>query len=187
MFSKLLVFTVITSLAVAFTVGWSLRNRRVVVRVLASLAGAVATACVVGVLAVGLLLAALFEPWPLGLRQGPDTTFSRACYAEFLGGLPPVDVTRVYCRKEWGFGGDSIYSIRFAFRATSTVQMIVKQRQLETVAEAERDKVRYLSGPGWWPHRTQLSQARDVYQRRGIEFLWVDSASMQAFYQQANF
>jgi hypothetical protein len=40
--------------------------------------------------------------------------------------------------------------------------MIVKRRQLETVAEAERDKMRYLSGPGWRPQRGQLSQARDA-------------------------
>jgi hypothetical protein len=138
-------------------------------------------------LIVVLFLVALFEPWPVGLRQGPDTTFSRACYAEFLGGTLPVDATRVYCRKEWGFGGDSITSIRFAFRATSTVEAIVDRLQLDAVPALERDRVRYLNGPRWWPQKTQLSGVQDVYQRRGIEFLWVDHEAMEAYYQHAQF
>lgn len=187
MLFKLFVVSVLASAATALAIAWWLRSRRLAVRVLVAVGGGLATACVIWAAAVGLLLASLFEPWPIGLRQGPDTIFSRACYAEFLGGAPPVDVTRVYCRKEWGFGGDSIYSIRFSFRAASTVQAIVKRLQLDEVPAAARDRVRYLNGPGWWPQKTRLSRVQDVYQRRGIEFLWVDSKSMEAFYQQANF
>jgi len=135
----------------------------------------------------GLFLIALFEPWPVRLRQGPDTTFARRCYAELLGGSLPVDVTRVYCRKEWGFGGDSITSIRFSFRATSTVDAIVDRLQLQALPPGEREEARYLNGPRWWPERIPLSRVPDVYERRGVEFLWVDRDAMEAYYQRAYF
>jgi hypothetical protein len=187
MLFRLLVVTVLASAASALAVGWWLRNRRLVVCVLAAVAGGLATACTLSALIVGLFVGALFEPWPLALRQGPDTTFSRSCYAEFLRGAPPIDVSRVYCRKEWGFGGESISSIRFAFRGTSTVDAIVNRLRLEAVPASERDRVRYLGGPRWWPQKDQLSRVRDVYQRRGIEFFWVDSEAMEAYYQHAHF
>ncbi len=189
MSASLLGTAIIVSTAVASTIAWSLRNRNqsLPVLILAAVAAGLVTAGIIWVAFVGLFLVQVFEPWPLSLRQGPDTAFSRACYEEFLGETPPADVTRVYCRKEWGFGGDSIYSIRFAFRAPSTVQAIVARLELNPVPAAERDRVRYLSGPGWWPLQVELSHARDVYQRNGIEFFWVDSESMEAFYQQANF
>jgi hypothetical protein len=185
----LLSFTIVASVTVALTIAWRLRNRKqsLPVLVLAAVAGGLATAGIFWVALVGLFLVQVFEPWPLSLHQGPDTVFSRACYEEFLGEAQPADVTRVYCRKEWGFGGDSIYSIRFAFRAPSTVQAIVERLELDPVPAAERDRVRYLTGPGWWPLQVELSHARDVYQRNGIEFFWVDSESMEAFYQHANF
>lgn len=146
-----------------------------------------ASACVLWALIVGLVVTALFEPWPLSRRQGPDTVFSRECYAEFLGEAPPADVTQVYCRKEWGFGGDSISTIRFAFGATATIDAIVERLELEVVPVSGLDRVRYLNAPGWWPARDRLSRVRDVYQRRNIEFLWVDRESMEAFYQHAQF
>jgi hypothetical protein len=184
---RLLVVTLTVSVVAALAVGWWLRNRRLVVRVLIAVIGGLATACVMWALIAGLFLAAIFEPWPLAIRQGPDTAFSRECYAEFLGDPPPIDVMRVYCRKEWGFGGDSISSIRFAYRATSTIDAIVTRLQLAAVPASERDGVRYLSGPRWWPAKDRLFGVRQVYQRRRIEFLWVDSEAMEAYYQHANF
>ena len=189
MASALFGFTIFASAAVALAIAWRLRNgkQRLAVRILAAVAGGLAAAGAVWAVIMGLFLVALFEPWPLSSRQGPDTTFSRACYEEFLGEPPRADVTNVYCRKEWGFGGDSIYSVRFTFRAASTVQAIVERLQLDAVPAAERDGVRTLSGPGWWPERDELSRVRDIYQRRGIEFLWVNSEAKEAFYQKAHF
>jgi hypothetical protein len=183
---RLLVGTVIVSSATALAVGWWLRRRRLAVRVAAAVAAGLGTACVVWASTVGLFLAALFEVWPLSLRQGPDTAFARECYAEFLQGPPPEGVTEIYCRREWGFGGDDVYSLRFTFRERSTVEEVVDRLDLLEVPESERGR-RYLNGPGWWPQKDELWRARGVYQRRGIEFLWVDFESMDAFYQRANF
>jgi hypothetical protein len=96
-------------------------------------------------------------------------------------------VTQVYCRKEWGFGGDSIASIRFAYGATSTIDSIVTRLQLVAVPASERGGVRYLSGPRWWPAKDRLLEIREVYQRRRMEFFWVDSEAMEAYYQHAAF
>ena len=184
---RLLIFTVLVAAASALATGFWFRRGRRMVRVLVAVVGGLATFCVAWVVIAGLFVVALFEPWPIGRRQGPDTAFAHACYAEFLGGALPLDVSGVYCRREWGVGGDSITSIRFAFRWTSTVDAIVKRLQLEEVPESEQGSVRYLAGPGWWPERVRLSAVRDVYQRRRIEFLWVDRRAMEAYYQHAQF
>jgi hypothetical protein len=170
-------------MAVALFVAWRLRDRRAAVRLSLAIAGGVGTACLIWAVTVGLFLGALFEPWPFSLRQGPDTAFSRACFADLAGGTPPEDVTGIYCRREWGFGGDDILSIRFAYRRAETIEAIVTTFQ--RVPASGRDEVRYLSGPGWWPAKDML-QAGEVYQRRRA-FLWVDVKAMEAYYQHANF
>lgn len=187
MFVTLLVVTALASLAAAATIGRGLRHRRLAVGTVAAVAGGLATASFIWLLIAGLFVAAAVELWPFSRRQGPDTAFSRLCYAEFLGAAPPADVTEIYCRKEWGFGGDSINSMRFTFHETSTLQAIVARLQLEVVPASERGRVRYLSGPGWWPEQAELSRARDVYQRHDREFLWIEPTSKEAYFQRANF
>jgi hypothetical protein len=183
---RLLLVTFAASIAVALILGRRLQNRPMAVRVVLALGGGLATACAIWAVIAGLVLGALFEPWPFSLRQGPDTAFSRMCYAELLGETPPGDVTRIYCRKEWGFGGDDILSIRFAYQRAATVEAIVARLQLEAVDASERDGARYVSGPAWWPEQHRLLRTRDVY-RRSREFLWVDEEAMEAYYQHANF
>ena len=183
---RLLVVTLVASLATALAVSWWFRNRRLVARVLIAVIGGLATACVIWAVIVGLFLAALFEPWPFELRQGPDTEFSRTCYAEFLGEPPPIDVTRVYCRKEWGFGGDSISSIRFAYRATSTIDSIVARLQLVAVPASELGRVRYLSGPNGGQRRTD-SLALRRFTSAGASNSYGSFETMEAYYQHAAF
>lgn len=93
MWITLLVVTAVASLVTTATIGRWLRHRRVVVGTVAAVAGGLATACVIWLLIAGLLMAAAVELWPLSRRQGPDTAFSRSCYAEFLGEAPPAHVT----------------------------------------------------------------------------------------------
>jgi hypothetical protein len=154
------------------------------VRVFAALAAGVAAASAVWGVALGAFLVVLFEPWPLALRRGPDTAFSRSCYAEVLGGVPPADVTRIYCRKASRFGSDTIDTIRFGFRANVTIEAIVRRLELVAVPEAERGRVRYLNGPRWWPPESRLGRVRDVYDRGGVGFFWVDAEANEAFFQQ---
>jgi hypothetical protein len=187
MLITLLVVTAVASLVTAATIGRWLRHRRVVVGTVAAVAGGLATAGVIWLLIAGLFIAAAVELWPLSRRQGPDTAFSRSCYAEFLGEAPPAHVTEIYCRKEWGFGGDSIDTMRFTSHEASTLQAIVARLDLEPVPASERSRVRYLSGPRWWPEQAELSRVRDVYRRRDREFLWVEPTSGDAYFQRANF
>ena len=134
----LLVVTTLASLAVAATIGRWLRHRHLAVGTVAGVAGGLVTASVIWLLMAGLFIAAAVELWPFSRRQGPDTSFARSCYADFLGAAPPADVTEIYCRREWGFGGDGIDSMRFTFRETSTLQATVARLGLEAVPASER-------------------------------------------------
>jgi hypothetical protein len=185
-FGLLVVASLVAASATAWATAWWLRRRHPAIRVGGAVVVGLGTACLIWVSTVGLFLASLFEVWPFSLRQGPDTAFSRECYEEFLGGPPPPHVTAVYCRREWGFGGDDVYTLRFTFRERSTVQQVVERLQLEPVPESERGG-RYLSGPEWWPSRDQLWRLGDVYRRKDTVHLWIDYEAMEAFYQEANF
>ena len=187
MFVTLLVITALASLTTAAVIGRWLRYRRLALGLVAAVCGGLATAFAIWLFIAGLFFAAAVELWPLSRRQGPDTAFSRSCYAELLGAAPPADVTDIYCRKEWGFGGDSIDSMRFTFRESSTVRVVVARMRLEAVAASERNRVRYLSGPRWWPTQAELSRVRDVYQRHHRDFLWIEPTSREAYFQRANF
>ena len=57
-------------------------------------------------LGVGLIWAALFEPWPISRRQGPDTGYAQDLYRKLLGEDAPGAVRDLYARDEWGFGGN---------------------------------------------------------------------------------
>ena len=183
----LLTLAVLVSSVTALSLAWRLQHRRPTGHFLRGLAAALAASGTLLFLLLAAFFVALFEPWPFSLHQGPDTDFSRGCLAEILGDPPPDGVMRVYCRQEWGFGGDDIISIRFTYNSRATVDAIVRRLQLQLVAAPERQIIRHLDGPGWWPGRAALARARQVYQKGGVDVLWVQPESSAAYFQRANF
>lgn len=156
------------------------RTSKVLLTLIASIA---ATAAVVA----GLVWAAVFEPWPISRRHGPDTPYAKETYARLLGHKPPAGAREIYGREEWGFGGDSVYSLRFRFEAPETIAAIVGAPEWRPVRPENLGRLRYLRGPPWWPPEAALRRIPEAYDNRGIEALWVDRANGIAYFQRANF
>lgn len=191
MFLVLVLTTLVVAIAVAGVLDRRRSSRRAPYRILVGTLRFGATLALLWLSLVGALLVALFEPWPLSRRQGPDTEYARSCFLQHLGQSPPEGITNIYCREEWGFGGDSIYTMRFSFRDESALVELVRRLGLESVPATNRDRVRYLSGPSWWPTRAQLEASLEAYHRSRVEFLWIDRNIDRnlgvAYYQRANF
>jgi hypothetical protein len=149
---------------------------------------AIASLMVIGILIVGLIWAALFEPWPLSRRQGPDTDFAKSMYRRLVGSEAPQGVRDLYARDEWGFGGDSIYSLRFRFEDPEIAAMIAANAGWERVRPEDLGRLRYLAAPSkWWPTEKRMRGLAEAYHRRSIEALWIDRANHTAYLQVANF
>jgi hypothetical protein len=184
------ILAVVSAFLAGCVAAWAVyrfRARRPLVRVLAGGAALLGTLSVLAAAFAGLVIAALFEPWPLSRRQGPDTDYARAAFEGHLGVAPGASVSNVYHRDEWGFGGDSIQSIRFDFDDPSIVAEIVARQRLEEVPPEGLPQVRYLHGPSWWPERAALAALPRVYARGRIDFLWVDEENGRAYFQRAQF
>jgi hypothetical protein len=156
MFLVFVFITLLVSLAVAVALDWRYRSWRLFYRFLLGVLSFGATISLLWICLVAVSIVLLFEPWPLSLRQGPDTEYARSCYARHLSPSPPDRVTHIYCREEWGFGGDSIYSIRFSFRDESILPELIRHLRLERVDPKNQAHVRYLHGPSWWATEAQL-------------------------------
>lgn len=155
--------------------------------VLKMVAVIIATIGSIYILVWGLFLMGIFEPWPFSLRQGPDTNYARNLYEQRLMHPLPTGVQNLYARAEWGFGGDTIYSIKFNFTDHSLIQNIVTSLKLEVVPKNEIKNIRILSGPKWWPSKNIFINCDEAYQRKEVDFLWVDQNKNEAYFQSANF
>jgi hypothetical protein len=182
-----LTIAVLVSSVTALALAWRLHQRHRANYVVTLLTGALTASGTLLLLLLGAFFVALLEPWPISLHQGPDTAFSRSCLVQVLGTPPPDGVSRVYCRQQWRFGDERVISVRFSYDSQATVRSIVSQLQLRLVGASERSSVRRLDGPGWWPAQAALDRAREIYQRGGIDVLWVQPESNDAYFQRAAF
>ncbi|MSV36347.1 MAG: hypothetical protein EXQ47_12235 [Bryobacterales bacterium] len=149
--------------------------------------GVTASLAMIGILFVGLIWVAFTEPWPFSRRQGPDTAYAKTMHMRVLGSEAPEGVRDLYAREEWGFGGDSIYSLRFRFDDQNIATAIITGPGWERVPSADLGRLRYLAGPRWWPSERSLRALPDAYQNRNIEVPWLDRANHQAYFQRGNF
>lgn len=129
-----------------------------------------------GVVASLILYAAMYEPWPVSTRQGPDTYFSRDLFTRHFPGTGQV--SGIYAREEWGFGGDTVYSFRFDLPENEAAQQavidaITSDYSLSRLTEGEISGSRVLPAPDWFPPAEELHQLPEAY-GRGLTFLWVD-------------
>ncbi len=158
----------------------STRRRRWTVR--AAVAALVIAWLPVGAFAT--LWVAVTEPWPLSLRQGPDTASARETFERNLGFAPPPSVTQLFARLEWGGPGEHLLYVSFHFEDDAVLEQIVTHLRLERDDEAPAAPD--FSGPAWWPPMDSLDQIAEIYrwpngQPQRFVRLWVDRSASRAY------
>jgi len=106
-------------------------------------------------------------------------------HKKLLGSEAPQGVRDLYAREEWGFGGDSIYSLRFRFEDPNIVAEIVRKPMWKRVGTEDLVRLRYLAGPTWWPSEKQMRGLSEAYENGNMEVLWLDRANHTAYFQRA--
>jgi hypothetical protein len=138
---------------------------------------------------VTMLWVALAEPWPLSLRQGPDTRHAREVFAARFGFPAPPSVRRLYARHEWAGFGEHVTSVTFEWTDEQVIRDIVSTLSLETVPQDGVTALHGWPGPPWWPTRGELSLADEAYRRPGkpdaqvFMHLWIDRKRRRAYFQ----
>jgi hypothetical protein len=131
----------------------------------------------------------LAEPWPLSLRQGPDTPHAREVFAARFGFPAPASVRRLYARREWACFGEHVTLVTFEWTDEQVIRDIVSTLSLETVPQDGVTALQAWPGPPWWPTRGELSLADEAYRRPGrpdsqvFMNLWIDRKRRRAFFQ----
>jgi hypothetical protein len=142
--------------------------------VLKIIAVILATIGLIYILGWSLFLIPLFEPWPLSLRQGSDTSFARNLYEQTPRHPLPTGVPNLDARAEWDFGGYTIYSIKFNFTDNRLIQNIGATLRLEVAPKNEIKTLRILSGPKWWPSKNIVMNSDKVYRRKEADIYgWI--------------
>jgi hypothetical protein len=188
------IYLLITGIAfitvlVGGVVFYRLHRRSFLSRLLYSLLASSGALLGIGFVLIGAFYAALVEPWPLSLRQGPDTDYARSCFERHLEKVPSPTVVRVYCREAWGPHGDTVYSIRFSFEDHSQVERLAQLQDMYQVEDPDRRGYAYYRGPSWWPTEAEWFALPEAYAYRQYdeEHLWVDPAARIAYFQKAGF
>ncbi len=154
----------------------------------------------------GAVMLRAWEPWPLSLRQGPDTESAREGFTQLFGAPEAGSVSDVYF---YSFTlRDVSYNLRFRFADPVAIEQIVRARDLvEAPAWARRDTrfdLRAWNGHlSWWPPEEINAAGRIFVDRRTGEkiagtlpresamsfsrVLWVDEARGLAFYREIEF
>ena len=167
---------------------YRLRRRSALSRLLFSLLTSGATLLGIGLFSIGAFYALWREPWPISLRQGPDTNCARICFERVVGEELPPTFFGVCCREDWGPFGDSTYSIRFSFDHCSQVESFVQLNDLRRGDDTDRSGFDYYSGPAWWPTEVDLFALPEAYVYQGYEKerMWVDPVAQIAYFQRAS-
>jgi hypothetical protein len=138
---------------------------------------------IVGAVAMWALLT---EPWPISRRHGPDTPFAKQMFRYVVNRDVPAGAHEVFAREEWGFGGDSIYSLRLEIDTPGVAEEIARELDLSMVPPAQVARLRYFRGPSWWPTAVEVQRIARAYARTDV-VLWVDVERRRAFLQKAGF
>ncbi|MFQ5506475.1 MAG: hypothetical protein ACE5F1_17025 [Planctomycetota bacterium] len=134
------------------------------------------------------ILILLTEPWPLSLRQGPDTSSARELFAYEFGMRPPVSVVELYGRRKWGGLGEHMNCVAFRFTDEAVIEDIVRHRSLIAVPADEISTLQSLPGPSWWPAKETLSRMPEAYRHpssisQWFRHLWIDRAQGKVYFQ----
>jgi len=128
---------------------------------------------------------AIFEPWPLSLRQGPDTAFAQHRFEKVFTFTPLPSITELYCQESWEFGDGNFYRFKFRFTDDAVVQKIIDTLRLEPVLESETNASWMTEGspPSWWPKPGPLKYQGAYRAGKSKAGLWVDRESRIAYYR----
>ena len=147
----------------------------------------------------------IWQPWPLSLKQGPDTDYARDGYTKILGRAPPTEVSEIYYRG-LAIMGESDDYLRFRYRHPALIEKIVAQFDLIEVTAEERKGalvgfVQVFRDPmSWWPAE-RINNTDRVFVDRGTRafaygertadalgrmgrILWLDRTDQTVFYMQ---
>ena len=154
----------------------------------------------------GALLLSATEPWPLSLRQGPDTAHARQGYERLFGFAPDASLSSLYF---YSFNvRDASYYVRFRFDDAAVIDEIVQARDLVEAPDSARRDTRFdlrasSDHLSWWPPETiNAAESLFVDRRTGEKIagaipwnspigfsrlLWVDERNGLAFYREIEF
>jgi hypothetical protein len=120
------------------------------------------------------------EPWPLSLRQGPDTSLARGVFQRNFGVEPSI--SNVYARVDWT---GTMY-LAFSFEDAALIQRIVERQSLRPARSTDTAEV-VVARLSWFPSAAALSQIPERYvndSSRGRISMWVDRVRHRVFYIQ---
>ena len=130
------------------------------------------------------IFVAIAQPWPLSLRQGPDTAYAKQGFEKLIGIPPPASVSAIYYRADEGWL-DSGYRLRFTCHDPSVVIQIAQRLQLQESGEMK-------AGLGsrdvrWWSEKRQLKTLKCFAREKPgayYWYLWYDPNSGIVWYEE---
>jgi len=174
---------------VGLTVWWLRRNSHKPLRAYAWFSAAFLALSWVPIAGMMTVYALIAEPWPLSLRQGPDTTAAREGYRLAFGSEPPASVTGLYAHMQWEGPGEHVTFIAFDYTDDEVVRAIVDKFALRPVPAGEIPQLRAVAGPAWFPSAPTLQQCREAHRQARPDHpdvfvhLWVDRARRRVYFQ----
>ena len=127
------------------------------------------------------------EPWPISLRQGPDTGYARSGFREHIGYSALSSVSELYYKAD-DLGIDSRYQLRFKTSDAELVDRIVERSQLsESVDKGSTSSYHAGPGPEWWEAESEKRKNARSYSRGAgtnnrYWHLWYDESTGLVWY-----
>jgi hypothetical protein len=130
---------------------------------------------------LALLLLFVVQPWPISLRQGPDTDYAREGFQRHLRLPPPPEVDDLHYRGE-GIG-DATYWIAFRCSDPALVERIAQELGLKPVEGEIRElEDPYARRSVWWGRDEGVSPEA-AWSLGEVYYLWHARAAGRVFYE----
>ncbi len=142
--------------------------------------------------AVIALAVAVFQPWPLSLREGPDTEWSRSGFEATFGFVAPGSVTELYYRKFSFRRSEEVY-VKFRFREPAVVDEIMESLRLEESGRPQtyaviRDHFRDRWFTENRPAAEKLTECYESHRApEADQFVWIDRPANLFYYMAVDF
>ena len=101
-----------------------------------------------GSAAVIVIALAAFQPWPLSLREGPDTAWAPEGFEQTFGFAAPASAEKLYCRRVSFWQSKEVY-VKFTCSTPEVAEQILNKLQMEPGEPRGYQDIR-LHFPSWW-------------------------------------